>query len=802
VYYDLTGLPPVPQKVDAFVHDPDPLAYEKLVDRLLASPRYGECWARHWLDVVHYGDSHGYDKDKPRENAWPYRDYVIRAFNQDTPYGQFVKEQLAGDYFYAGTPDGITALGFIASGPFDFVGQIELREGTLDKTITRNLDRDDMVTSTMNTFLSTTAQCARCHDHKFDPITQKDYYSLQAVFAAVDRADRPYDLDPTVGARRADLSRRLIQLRSRKQDIESRVGPKLAALDVRLKALSKPSVGGQHPQYGYHSAIERWQDVTKWVQVDLGKPTQIGQIVLIGAHDNFANIGAGFGFPVRYKLEASDDPSFAASVTTIANKTSTDQPNPGIAPQTFDAHNAVARYVRLTATKLAPRQNDFILAMAELQVLTGDGVNVAVNQPVSSLDSIEAAPRWSTRNLVDEIYPGNDASQLELVRLRKQRADLLDAAIEPVARQELSSVYAEIDRTTSEIKSLPKPSMVFAAATEFAPSGSFTPTNGKPRKIFILKRGSEKDPGPEVFPAALTFIPGLDSDFHLPDDADESQARAALANWIVDKKNPLTWRSIVNRVWQYHFDRGIVDTPNDFGRMGSKATHPELLDYLAAEFRDNGQSLKALHRLILTSDTYRQISDDNPANAKIDEGNQYLWRMNRHRLDAEAIHDSLLFDADKLNLKMYGPGYRDFAFEDDHSPRYKYHDSSPTNPDIQRRAVYRFIVRSVPQPFMEALDCADPSQAVARRNETLTPLQALAMLNDKLTITMSEELACRVQREAPDDLEAQLRLAHQIVVARSPTTSEVNVLKNVAEDQGLPSACRILFNTNEFVFID
>ncbi len=205
VYFDLVGLPPSPDEVDAFVSDPDPQAYEKLVDRLLDSPRYGERWARHWLDVVHYGESHGYDKDQPRPNAWPYRDYVIRAFNSDKPFARFIEEQIAGDVLHAGTVDGIEALGFIAAGPWDFIGHAEVPESKFDGKVARHLDRDDMVANTMNTFVSLTVQCAQCHDHKFDPIKQEDYYSLQAVFAALDRADKPYDADPAISQKRAAL---------------------------------------------------------------------------------------------------------------------------------------------------------------------------------------------------------------------------------------------------------------------------------------------------------------------------------------------------------------------------------------------------------------------------------------------------------------------------------------------------------------------------------------------------------------------------------------------------------------------
>src|SRR5262245_12736752 len=203
--FDLHGLPPTPEDLNAFLADHAPDAYEKLVDKMLASPRYGERWARHWLDVVHYGDSHGYDKDKPRLNAWPYRDYVIRSFNDDKPYDRFALEQIAGDVLFPDQPDGTVATGFIAAGPWDLVGHVELREGTTDKEIARVLDRDDIVTATISTFVSLTVHCARCHDHKFDPIKQQDYYSLQAVFAGVDRADRPFDTDSQIHRRRQAL---------------------------------------------------------------------------------------------------------------------------------------------------------------------------------------------------------------------------------------------------------------------------------------------------------------------------------------------------------------------------------------------------------------------------------------------------------------------------------------------------------------------------------------------------------------------------------------------------------------------
>ena len=308
VCYDLIGLPPDPSEIDAFLSDPDPLAYEKLVEKLLATPGYGERWARHWLDVVHYGDTHGYDKDKLRPHAWPYRDYVIRAFNSDKPYDLFVREQVAGDALYPDTRDGIEATGFISAGPWDFIGHAEVPETKLDGRIARNIDRDDMVKNTMNTFISTTVQCARCHDHKFDAINMTDYYRMQAVYAALDRADREYHPDPVIAKQlatlKAEVDRHQSELINIETEISKKGGDKLVALDKQLESLRKQSKTSNRPEFGYHSQISAEQDVSKWAQVDLGQAQSIEQVTLIGTSDNFNNIGDGFGFPVRYKIEA------------------------------------------------------------------------------------------------------------------------------------------------------------------------------------------------------------------------------------------------------------------------------------------------------------------------------------------------------------------------------------------------------------------------------------------------------------------------------------------------------------------
>ena len=670
VYYDLIGLPPDPSEIDAFLSDPDPLAYEKLVEKLLATPGYGERWARHWLDVVHYGDTHGYDKDKLRPNAWPYRDYVIRAFNSDKPYDLFVREQIAGDALYPDTRDGIEATGFISAGPWDFIGHAEVPETKLDGRIARNIDRDDMVKNTMNTFISTTVQCARCHDHKFDAINMTDYYRMQAVYAALDRADREYHPDPVIAKQlttlKAEVDRHQSELINIETEISKKGGDKLVALDKQLESLRKQSKTSNRPEFGYHSQISAEQDVSKWVQVDLGQAQAIKQVTLIGTSDNFNNIGDGFGFPVRYKIEASSDTTFESGVTVVVDKTKADETNPGVAPLHFKSPNLNARYVRVTATKLAKRSGDYIFALAELRLLNVNGDNLAKGKTITALDSIESPVRWRKSNLVDALYPGkasDPAIAKELEVLVIERGKLVQSILSGEIAAKRNAAKAGLAKAEAALKKMPKPMRVYAGIIHKG-SGSFRGTGnegGKPRAIRVLHRGDMSQPRDEVGPGTLRLGKRDAGTFELSNTHMESDRRIALARWLTKKDHPLTWRSIVNRVWQYHFGTGIVATPNDFGRMGAQPTHPELLDWLAAEFRDSGQSIKQLHRLILTSATYRQSSKSVAVNEKNDSQNRTLWRMNRRQLEAEAIRDTTLLLAGKMNNQMYGPGFRDFV---------------------------------------------------------------------------------------------------------------------------------------------
>jgi hypothetical protein len=636
--FDLTGLPPAPPEIQAFLADPRPDAYERLVDRLLASPQYGERWGRHWLDIVHYGDTHGYDKDRPRPNAWPYRDYVIRACNDDRPYARFVQEQVAGDVLFPGTRDGIEALGFLAAGPWDAIGHQEVPETKIDGQITRMLDRDDMVSITLNTFNSLTVQCARCHDHKFDPVVQEDYYRLQAVFAALDRADRAFDLDPAAQRRREELSAR-----------------------------------------------------------------RLARIAEVGTLRRAAEDVAGAGL-------------------------------------------------------------------------------VALDRRIAA------------------------AEAKELPALQASRTALIRDALDPAARQRFDEARRALTAVERAIEELPRGRMVYCG-TIYHGNGSFRgtgPDGGRPRVIRVLRRGDVRDPQQAVGPGTVPLVSGVPARFDLPPDAPEGAARAALARWITDDQHPLTWRSIVNRVWQYHFGRGIVDSPNDFGRMGQRPSHPELLDWLAVEFRDGGQSLKRLHRLIVTSATYRQSCAGNPPAAEADAGNAALWRMNRRRLEAEEIRDAVLAVAGKLDTRMGGPGFQDFVIEQpQHSPHYQYHLFDPEEPSAHRRSVYRFIVRSQPQPFMTTLDCADPSMSVEKRSESLTAVQALALLNNRFMVVMAAHFAARLERTSPDlDLPAQVETAYQLALGRPPAADERAAMGRFAARFGLANMCRAIFNLNEFIFVD
>jgi hypothetical protein len=806
VTYDLTGLAPTPEEMDAFRLED----YEKTVDRLLASPRYGERWARHWLDAVHYADTHGHDQDRPRFEAWPYRDYLIRSFNDDLPYARFVQDQIAGDVLRPDDPQGIVATGFIAAGPWDESSQMHIMADTVDKKIAQNLDRDDMLTATLSTFMSTTIQCARCHNHKFDPISQAEYYALQSCFAGVDRTNRPFDDDPAVNRRRQTLLKKMTELAVRKKSqpdafLEPAVLDEVAAWEV-----------GRSDAPGAWSLLvpetfESRDGATLTKQED-------GSVVSSGAAPDVDVTTISGRAPLRritaLRLETltiedhpykgpgrEDNGNFHLSEIRLFLKRENGAPQPvdlrnpsadfnqngWAVGQALDgkAETAWAIYPEVGKNHSAVFELREPIAAAETESL------VVVLEQLQGKHRLIARPRLSVTGL-----------QLPL-RQEKLPADVAKiAAVEPAKRSREQKIdlaaYVLETKVRKDLQALPAPRQVYAAASDFLPIAKFTPAR-TPRPIHLLKRGDVTKPAEAARPGGLSCIPGLDPALAVADPDDEGARRAALAAWIVDPRNVLTWRSIVNRVWHHHFGRGIADSPNDLGRMGLAPSHPELLDWLAVEFRDGGGSLKKLHRLLVTSAVYRQSSATRADCAATDAGNSYLWRMNRLRLDAEQVRDSILQASGKLDLKMGGPSVRQFTYDDPNpgvTPKVDYGKYDVDHPDNFRRAIYRWIYRTLPDPFMETLDCPDASQLTGSRNVSVTPLQAMAVLNDRFVVRQSDHLAARIAGPA------QIDSLYRLLLQRKPTEAEAAAVGAYAAKHGLSNAARFLLNSNEFMFLD
>ncbi|NIP98843.1 MAG: DUF1553 domain-containing protein, partial [Akkermansiaceae bacterium] len=537
---------------------------------------------------------------------------------------------------------------------------------------------------------------------------------------------------------------------------------------------------------GYHSSFADRAATEKWVQVDLGEAIEIDRVELYPARPTDFPDTPGFGFPVRFTVEVAERFD-ARPFSVFADRSREDFGNPGEETVSLEG-KAMGRFVRLRANRLSKPKGSggYMLALGEMRVFSG-GKLVSARAAVASLDSINSG-LWHQKHLVDGftsrkriggvmenlarlVEAGSSKLRKEIESRTRKRDALMAEVTDPALVARERTLSGQIAKTITEIEALAKPQMVYAG-TVHKGSGTFKGrghVGGKPRDIFILSRGDVTQPGDPVQPAALPgVVPGKSPVFTLPEGHKEGARRVALAEWITHKENTLTWRSIVNRVWQYHFGRGIVDTPNDFGRVGGRPTHPELLDWLAVEFRDGGGSLKALHRLILNSAVYKQGSVHNADHARIDDSNRFLWRQNRRRLEAEALRDTVLLVSGKLDRKMGGPSFKDFVIErPEHSPHYQYHKADHDDPATHRRSVYRFIIRSQPQPFMDTLDCADPSQLVDKRGETTTALQALALLNNAFMVRLAEHFAASLEQD-----EDPVTRALQLTLSRPPTPEE------------------------------
>lgn len=608
VFLDLIGLPPSPEQVEAFVNVRGDDAHDRVVAELLNSPRYGERWAQHWLDVVRYADTHGFEVNTERPNAWPYRDYVIEAFNNDTPYDGFIREQIAGDALGEDA-----ATGFLVTASVLLPGQIGKDEPS--KRLARQDSLDEIVVNIGQTFLGLSVGCARCHDHKFDPISQSDYYSMQAFIAGVEYGDREWRTPETQA------------LRKEIEPMKTRIG-----------------------------------------EIDAG----------------------------------------------------------------------LARFQSLARVGSTP-----------LRQTSADSTDRAKNEGGGDKTSLAA---FSMEGL-------NEEEAVEAARLIEEKKGL----------------EARIANATSGLN-------VFAGAFR------------TPDVIHRLNRGDPEQPVEEVAPAVLCALGTVT----LPKDTAEQERRLALADWIASPGNPLASRVIANRVWQGHFGTGLVDTPSDFGRTGSKPTHPELLDWLAREFIHSGWSIKHLHRLIVLSATYRQSTRFDEIAATKDADARLLWRFPIRRMEAETIRDSMLAVSGHLNLKMDGRGFDLF---DKRGGLSGFNPIESFSGEGLRRMIYAHKVRREREAVFGAFDCPDAGQSTAHRRESTTPIQALNLFNSRFTLEQSDAFAARVKKEAGDDSTSQIQRAYRLALGRAPTRAELADTEPAVSQHGLATLCRALFNSNEFLYL-
>jgi hypothetical protein len=625
VTVDLTGLPPTPEEIAAFLADRSADAYEKVVRRLLASPHYGERWAQHWLDIVRFGETNGFELDQDREGAWRYRDWVIDALNKDIPYDRFILEQIAGDEL---APDDFkmrVATGFLRAGPQHVVA------GNQDLAVNRQEWLTEAVSGVSNAILGLTVGCARCHDHKFDPIPQADYYRLQAFFAATDNFDYK---NPT--------------------------NEEQAAFDTAVKA---------------HQARL--------------KPIK----------DEIAAIEK----PYRERLSAQKRAQLEAPYKEAL---------------AIDEKSRTPEQARIAKD-----------AMRMLQV------------------------NWD--ELVASLNP-EDRDRRAALRRRMHDLDLQAPAPLPVA---------------------------LSVADKISPVPA----------THIFKGGDPHNPAAEVEPRFLSVMLPADAspraEIATSAESKSTGRRLALARWLVRPEHPLTSRVIVNRLWQYHFGRGLVATPNDFGRNGGQPTHPELLDYLATEFIARGWSLKQMHALMVLSQTYQQLSAAVPEKAKIDPENLLVWRQNRQRLDAETLRDTILAVNGRLNRELGGPPVRvplEPEVYDTIFTEYEPDNLWPITPDVRqhtRRTLYLLRKRNVRLPMMVAFDAPDLMSSCAGRSASVHALQALTLLNSDFMLDQSKTLARRLIEENKGRSEAMISRLFELTVGRLPSVTERQLTRNFLREQ-------------------
>ena len=749
VSLDLTGLPPTPEETDAFLADTAPDAFERVVDRLLASPRHGERMAQHWLDVVRYADTHGYEVNTERANAWPYRDWVITAFNAGMPYDVFVRRQLAGD---AEGEDAAT--GFLVTAAVLLPGQIGADD--VSKRAARQDALADVLVNVGEAFLGLSVGCARCHDHKFDPVTSRDYYSLQAAVAGVRYED--HDLrTPEAVARRAEIAR----LRTRLAELDAARtarGPLAGSGTARPAVSSRLNVD--------RIATRRATRVRFTIHATNSLEPCIDELEVFDVSGtNVAAAAAGATFttsgdnvsPDRHEPRFVNDGAYGNERSWMSNETG-------------------GGWVEIAFRE--PAMVDRVVWGRDRNGVYSD--RTAIRYSVALADGpdgpLERVADESDRLAPDGSTPAGTTAP--------------EAALHEEDRAALAAIDAEERAAKARIAALGEGLVVFG--------GQFT----APDPARVLHRGDAEQPGDEVGPRSPAAFDDGPRPMSLPADAPEQARRVALASWIVDPANPLAARVIANRVWQWHFGTGIVETSSDLGRSGSPPTHPELLDWLASDLVAHGWSLARLHRAIVLSAAYRQSSAPRADGLARDAQDRLLWRYPRRRLEAEAIRDSMLAVSGSLDPATGGRGFDLFNKRgglDGFEPVETF-----SGPGL-KRMIYAHKVRMEKESVFGAFDCPDAGQTMALRRRSTTPIQALNLMNSPFTFQVAEAFAARVARETAagdgDPLDRQVTRAVRLAAGREPTSEERADARTLVREHGLAALCRVLLNTDDFLVL-
>jgi mono/diheme cytochrome c family protein len=784
--YDLHGLPPTAEEVESFVAQCSrnrELAVRALVDRLLASPRYGEQWGRHWLDVVRFGESNGFERNFVIDDLYPFRDYVIKSINDDKPFNQFITEHLAGDVIGKDKPEIEVGSAFLVAGPYDDVGN---QDPVAQKNI-RAATLDDIITATGSAFLGLTVNCARCHNHKFDPIPTEDYYRLRSAFEGITHGRRV--IASTTQRDAFTAATKPLQAEIKKLSDDK------AALDDNIEVRAKVAMASHHPtrpKIDVQGTDETFAATeARYVKFVIHALTSDYQPSPTKAKRT-PSISSGAGRLTEFQIWSAEAEPRNEALASNGSKaegaksaTAEDFPEAygpqlcidGVFGEQWFIGSPAELLITLPKTESINRIT-FINAKGgrDIDESKVRGATPCEYEVQVSLDG----KAWRTVASDEGREPWSPAHAME--RARRE-------VITKEEKQQLASLDQQIAAAQRKLSAVPALPMVWA--------GNYT---AHPAETFVHKGGDPMKPGDAVVPASLSVLDQVTKPYALKADAPESERRLALARWITSDDNALTARVLANRVWQHHFGTGIVDTPSDFGFLGSRPTHPELLDYLAGRLIANGWKLKALHREILLSQAYQQSAAYREEAAKEDKDARLLWRFPPRRLTAEEIRDTMLAVAGKLKLEpMGGPGFRLYKFTQNNVCTYFPLDQ--LGPETYRRAVYHQNARASVVDVLNDFDLPDIAFAAPKRANTTTPLQALTLLNHSFTLDMASAIAERSSAQ-PGHTEESIKTAYRLVLQRQPTSEELKGASVLVQKFGMPAFCRALLNANELLYLE